>query len=84
MLSVKKLLGNAADEAAAIQHKETSAPEAANLKLRKTNDMPEAQFSPAEVTKLRNKRKPVNTLFSANVGEQMPNQVMAEFAKICK
>jgi TRAP-type transport system periplasmic protein len=80
----KKLLDDAADEAAATQRKEARAAVAANLELLKKNGMTVTQFTPAEVAKLRDKMKPVITQFSANVGEVTVNEVMAELAKMRK
>ena len=80
----KKLLDDAADEAAIVQRKEGRAAVNANLELLKKNGMTVTQFSPAEVTKLRDKMKPVIAQFSANVGETTVNEVMAELAKMRK
>lgn len=80
----KKLLDNAADEAAIVQRKEGRAAVAANLELLKKNGMTVTQFSPAEVAKLREKMKPVIAQFSANVGEETVNEVMGELAKMRK
>ena len=80
----KKLLDDAADDAAITQRKESRAAVAANLELLKKNGMAVTQFSPAEVDKLRDKMKPVITQFSANVGEATVNEVMAELAKLRK
>ena len=42
------------------------------------------QFSPAEVTKLRDKMKPVIAKYTASVGEATVNEVLAELAKMRK
>ena len=80
----KKLIDDAADEAAIFQRKESRAAVAANLELLKKNGMAVTQFSPAEVAKLRDKMKPVIAQFSANVGEATVNEMMAELAKLRK
>ena len=80
----KKLIDDAADEAAVFQRKESRAAVAANLELLKKNGMAVTQFPPAEVAKLREKMKPVITQFSANVGETTVNEMMAELAKLRK
>ncbi len=80
----KKLIDNAADEAAIVQRKESRAALAANLELLKKNGMTVTTFSPAEVAKLREKMKPVIAQFSASVGEATVNETMAELAKLRK
>jgi tripartite ATP-independent transporter DctP family solute receptor len=80
----KKLIDDAADEAAKTQREAGRSALAANLDILKKNGMQVTQFSPAEVTKLREKMKPVVAQFSANVGEATVNEVMAELAKMRK
>ncbi len=80
----KKLIDDAADEAATLQRKEAGAAVASNLDLLKKNGMTVTQFAPAEVAKLREKMKPVIAQFSANVGEATVNDMMAELAKLRK
>ena len=80
----KKLIDDAADEAAIFQRKESRAAVAANLELLKKNGMAVTVFPPAEVAKLRDKMKPVIAQFSANVGEATVNEMMAELAKLRK
>ena len=80
----KKLIDDAADDAAIFQRKESRAAVAANLELLKKNGMTVTVFPPAEVAKLREKMKPVITQFSANVGEATVNEMMAELAKLRK
>ena len=77
----KKLIDDAADEAAIFQRRESRAAVAANLELLKKNGMAVTVFPPAEVAKLRDKMKPVIAQFSANVGEATVNEMMAELAK---
>ena len=80
----KKLIDDAADEAAIFQRRESRAAVAANLELLKKNGMAVTVFPPAEVAKLRDKMKPVIAQFSANVGEATVNEMMAELAKLRK
>ena len=80
----KKIIDDAADEAANFQRKESRAAVAANLELLKKNGMTVTQFAPAEVAKLREKMKPVIAQFSASVGETTVNEMMAELAKLRK
>jgi TRAP-type transport system periplasmic protein len=80
----KKLIGDSAHEATAVQRKEARASVAANLELLKKNGMTVTEFSPAEVAKLREKMKPVIAQFSGNVGEATVNEVMSELAKMRK
>ena len=80
----KKILDDAAHEAALVQRKEGRAAVASNLELLKKNGMTVTQFAPAEVAKLREKMKPVIAQFSASVGEATVNEVNAELAKLRK
>ena len=80
----KKLIDDAAVEAAIFQRKESRAAVAANLDLLKKNGMAVTQFAPAEVAKLREKMKPVIAQFSVSVGETTVNEMMAELAKLRK
>lgn len=80
----RKLIDDAADEAAKTQRTESRAAVAANLELLKKNGMTVTQLPPAEVTKLREKMKPVIAKYSANVGEATVNEMMAELAKLRK
>ena len=80
----KKLIDDAADDAAITQRKESRAAVAANLELLKKNGMAVTQFPPAEVAKLREKMKPVIAQFSASVGDATVNEMMAELAKLRK
>ena len=82
--SEKKILEDSAAEAAVLQRKEGRAVVESNLELLRKNGMTVSQFSPAEITKLREKMKPVIAQFSANVGEATVNEVMAELAKLRK
>ncbi|MFY8088255.1 MAG: DctP family TRAP transporter solute-binding subunit, partial [Rubrivivax sp.] len=78
----KKLLDDAADEAAKTQREANRAALATNLELLKKNGMQVTTFAPAEVAKLRDKMKPVIAQFSANVGEATVTEVMGELAKM--
>jgi tripartite ATP-independent transporter DctP family solute receptor len=80
----KKILDDAADEAAITQRKESRAAVAANLELLKKNGMTVTQLPAAEVAKLREKMKPVIAKYSANVGEATVGEMMAELAKLRK
>ncbi len=78
----RKIIDEAADEAAQAQRTAARAAVAANLELLKKNGMAVTQFSPAEVAKLREKMKPVIAKFSANVGDATVNEMLAELAKL--
>jgi len=78
----RKIIDDAADDAAQAQRTAARAAVAANLELLKKNGMAVTQFSPAEVAKLREKMKPVIAKFTANVGEATVNEVQAELAKL--
>jgi len=80
----RKLIDDAADEAAKTQRAESRAAVAANLDLLKKNGMTVTQLPPAEVAKLREKMKPVIAKYSANVGDATVNEMMAELAKLRK
>ena len=80
----RKLIDDAADEAAKTQRTESRAAVAANLELLKKNGMTVTQLPPAEVAKLRDKMKPVIAKYAANVGDATVNEMMAELAKLRK
>ena len=80
----KKLLDDAADDAAKGQREASRAAVAANIELLKKNGMNVTTFPPAEVAKLRDKMKPVIAQFTANVGEATVAEVQAELAKLRK
>jgi len=80
----KKVLADAAHDAADVQRKASRAGVASNLELLKKNGMTVTSFSAAEVAKLREKMKPVIAQFSANVGEALVNEVNGELAKMRK
>ena len=80
----KKLLDDAADEAAKYQREQSRGMMGAALDNLKKNGMQVTEFSPAEVAKLREKMKPVIAKHAALVGEATVNEVMAELAKLRK
>jgi TRAP-type transport system periplasmic protein len=80
----KKLLDDAADTAAKYQREQSRAQVATALDNLKKNGMTVSEFSPAELTKLRDKMKPVIAKYSATVGEATVAEVMAELAKLRK
>ena len=79
----KKIIDDAADAATKNQRAQSRAALAANLELLKKNGMTVTQFSAAEVTKLREKMKPVIDKHSAALGTTVAD-VQAELAKLRK
>jgi TRAP-type transport system periplasmic protein len=79
----KKILEDSALEAAKVQREAARASVAANLELLKKNGMTVTQLPPAEVTKLRDKMKPVIDKHSAALGTVVA-EVQAELAKLRK
>ncbi|WP_460566892.1 DctP family TRAP transporter solute-binding subunit, partial [Hydrogenophaga aquatica] len=65
----RKILDDAADDAAKAQREAARAAVAANLDLLKKNGMTVTQFPPAEVAKLREKMAPVIAKYVGSVGE---------------
>ena len=80
----KKIVGDAADEAAKYEREQSRAMMTAALDMLKKNGMTVTEFSPAEVAKLREKLKPVVAKYAAVVGETTVNEVQAELAKLRK
>lgn len=80
----KKILDDAADEAAKYQREQSRGMMNAALDNVKKNGMTVTEFSPAEVAKLREKMKPVVAKYAAVVGETTVNEVQAELAKLRK
>ena len=80
----KKLLDDAADEAAKYQREQSRALMNTALENIKKNGMSVTEFSPAEVAKFREKMKPVIAKHAATVGEATVNELMAELAKLRK
>ncbi len=79
----KKIIDDSADAATKNQRMQSRAALAANLELLKKNGMIVSQFSAAEVSKLRDKMKPVIDKHSAAVGPVVA-EVQAELAKLRK
>lgn len=79
----RKILEDSALEAAIVQRTAARASVAANLELLKKNGMTVTQFPPAEVTKLRDKMKPVIDKHSAALGSVV-TEVQVELAKLRK
>jgi tripartite ATP-independent transporter DctP family solute receptor len=79
----KKILEDSAQEAAVTQRVAARAAVAANLDLLKKNGMTVTQLPPAEVTKLRDKMKPVIEKHSALVGPIVA-EVQAQLAQMRK
>jgi len=79
----RKIIEDSALEAAKVQREAARASVAANLELLKKNGMTVTQFPPAEVTKLRDKMKPVIDKHSAALGPVVA-EVQAELAKLRK
>lgn len=79
----RKIIDDSADEATKSQREQSRAALAANLELLKKNGMTITQFSAAEVTKLREKLKPVIDKHTALVGP-LAGEVVAELAKMRK
>jgi tripartite ATP-independent transporter DctP family solute receptor len=80
----RKLIDDAADDAAKAQRTAARAAVAADLETLKKNGMQVTTFSPAEVAKLREKMKPVIAKHAAIVGEALVAEVQAELAKLRK
>jgi TRAP-type transport system periplasmic protein len=80
----KKIIEDAAQEAAKVQRTASRAALASNLDLLKKNGMTVTEFAPAEVAKLREKMKPVIAKYSASVGESVVTEVNGELAKMRK
>jgi TRAP-type transport system periplasmic protein len=80
----KKIIDDAAHEATKFQRHQTRAAVGVNLDLLKKSGMAVTELPPAEMAKLREKMKPVIAQFSASVGTETLNEVMAELAKMRK
>ncbi len=80
----RKLIDDAADDAAKTQRSQARAAVAADLETLKKNGMQVTAFSPAEVAKLREKMKPVIAKHAAIVGEALVSEVQAELTKLRK
>ncbi len=80
----KKILDDAADEAAKYQREQSRAGMATALDAIKKGGMTVTELSPAEMAKFRDKVKPVIAKYSATVGEATVAEVMAELDKLRK
>jgi TRAP-type C4-dicarboxylate transport system substrate-binding protein len=80
----RKLLDSAADEAAKYQREQSRALMATALDTLKKNGMAVTELSAAELTKFREKMKPVVAKHSATVGEATVAEVMARLDKLRK
>jgi TRAP-type transport system periplasmic protein len=80
----KKLLDDAADEAAKYQRAQSRAGMATALDAIKKGGIAVTELAPAELVKFREKMKPVLAKHSATVGEATVAEVMAELDKLRK
>lgn len=80
----KKVLQDAATESAKYEREQSRAQAASILEELKKAGMQVTELPPAEVTKLRDKMKPVIAKHSASVGEATVSAVMAELDKARK
>jgi TRAP-type transport system periplasmic protein len=80
----RKIIQDSAAEATKTQRDAARAAVAANLELLKKNGMTVTQFAPAEVSKLREKMKPVIAKYTASVGEATVGEVQATLAEMRK
>jgi tripartite ATP-independent transporter DctP family solute receptor len=78
----RKIIDDAADEAAKLQRSQARASVADSLETLRKNGMQVTQFPPAEVNKLREKMKPVIAKHAAIVGEGIVAEMQAELAKL--
>ena len=78
----RKIIDDAADEAAKTQRAQARASVAESLELLRKNGMQVTQFPPAEVAKLRERMKPVIAKHAAIVGESIVAEMQAELAKL--
>jgi tripartite ATP-independent transporter DctP family solute receptor len=80
----KKIVQDAANESASYERTQSRAQLQTGLEDLKKGGMQISELSPAEVTKLREKMKPVIAKHAASVGETTVNAMMAELAKLRK
>ncbi|MHB1199235.1 MAG: TRAP transporter substrate-binding protein [Polaromonas sp.] len=80
----KKIVSDAAQESAVYQRQQARGQVDAALANLKKNGMTVTELSAAEVSKFREKMKPVIAKYSANVGEATVAEVNAELAKLRK
>ncbi|HKC44876.1 MAG TPA: TRAP transporter substrate-binding protein [Burkholderiales bacterium] len=80
----KKILSDAASEAAAYQRKVSREQAGEALANLKKNGMQVSEFSPAEVAKFREKVKPIVDKHAAQVGPDVVNALQTELTKLRK
>jgi TRAP-type C4-dicarboxylate transport system substrate-binding protein len=80
----RKILQDAANESAQYQRTQSRAQLMAGMEDLKKGGMQVSELSPAEVTKLREKMKPVIAKHSANVGDVTVKAMMTELGKLRK
>ncbi|MDW5441452.1 TRAP transporter substrate-binding protein [Polaromonas sp. SM01] len=80
----KKLLADAAIEAGKYQRQAARDAAGTTLDALKKAGMQVTELPPAEMTKLREKMKPVIAKYSAGVGESTVNELMTELTKLRK
>ncbi len=80
----KKIVADAATESAKYQREQARSQVATALDNMKKNGMLVSELSPAEVTKLRDKMRPVIAKFGVNVGQDTVKELQAELDKARK
>ncbi len=77
----KKIISDAAIESTKVQRQAAREQAAGNLADLKKAGMQVTELSPAEMTKLRDKMKPVIAKHAASVGQSVVDEIQAEIAK---
>ena len=80
----KQIVADAANEATKYQREQSRLQTGTALDALKKGGMTVSEFSPAELTKLRDAMKPVIAKHSATIGEVTVNELMTELAKLRK
>ena len=80
----KKIISEAAVEAAKYQRAQARGLVASALDNMKKNGMQVTQLPPAEVTKLRDMMRPVTAKYAVNVGQETVKELQTELAKVRK
>jgi TRAP-type C4-dicarboxylate transport system substrate-binding protein len=80
----KKIIADAAAEAAAFQRKASRQQSGEALDALKKNGMQVSEFSAAEMAKFREKMKPVVDKHAAQVGPDVVKSLQTELAKVRK
>jgi len=80
----KKILTDVAQEAAKFQRLQARGQVASALDNMKKNGMQVTELSPAELTKLRDKMRPVTAKYGVSVGQDLLKQVQEQVAKARK